>query len=274
MSRLKLTILTMLGAGLLPMVAKAQPITHLYFGLAGSESTFEQSAVQASYSYLGGVEAFDLTSSNDEDGGWHLTYGYQFRKHWAVEAQIFDGGKYKMVGSHQVADQYLGYYTLGVLDAGGNVVEGDAVDVFASYDGYSVSTVHQQGLSVLGVGILPVTRWLYLKAKLGFGLVSSTSEVKIIDQFPDVLLLGSYEFDPVTGDPVIADVLFPGGESKRSGTATDTSIPLIYGLEASLRWQRDWDISLFWQVFSEVDGGFFGDSADLETMGVQVTFHY
>ena len=264
-----LVILGGIGSGVY-----AQPVTHIYVGVAGLQGEFEREGSSEDFNFFGGTETFSVAPTDSEDKGWAITYGYQFRKHFAVEAQLFDGGEYKQVGTHSVDSAILGVFSRYVVDDNGEPTsETEEFAASVSYQGTAETTVKQRGFSVMGVGIWPVTQQFSLRAKLGFALISSESRVKYVDQFPEVLI-EDVLFVDANGVLYEDDLLYEGGKINESVSGTESEIPLLYGVEASFRFGRDWSVEAFWLRQQNVGGGFIGRSADLDLTGAQVTYHY
>jgi len=240
-SILLLTLLALAAA------SQAQPITHIYFGVGGFNVNYEREPSAYTGAFFGGTDTVAVTPEEDNDTGWHLVYGYQFRKHFAVEAQFFDAGKYSQRGTHVVNDAIVSWYNP------------DYTEARISYNGTTTTSVRQRGIAAMGVAILPLTQHFSLKAKLGFGFLNTTSEFRMVDDINADVLVGT-PFEP--------------GFYVLDGEQNETDIPLIVGAEASLRLGWDWGVSVFYQKISDVDGGVLSTGADLESAGIQVTFHY
>ncbi len=238
--------------------AIAQPITHTYFGVAALNGEYERSGTfnQDDFALSGfdisGFESYQLEPQSDEDQGWHLVYGYQFRKHFAVEAQFFDAGEYKQAGVHEFENFPIGNFVIDEeTDELGLILE--------SGQGRAVTSVRQRGLAALGVAIWPVTQQFSVRAKLGFALVSNESDIQV----RDVRSVFTNE----------GEVILENDQRRISGSRTETDLPVVLGVEAKLRWGRDWGLSVFWQRQNSVGGGIFGEDADLDVTGVQLTYH-
>jgi len=98
-----------------------------------------------------------------------------------------------------------------------------------------------------------------VRAKLGFALVSNESDIQV----RDVRSVFTNE----------GEVILENDQRRISGSRTETDLPVVLGVEAKLRWGRDWGLSVFWQRQNSVGGGIFGEDADLDVTGVQLTYH-
>lgn len=259
---------------LVPVNSVAQAITHIYIGAGGFKSEFERDGTSATFDFLGGQESFTLTPENVDDNGWQLTYGYQFRKHFAVEGVLFDAGEFQQRGAHSVDSALLGPFLRFVVDDQEQVIE-DTEEFFhpVSYDGVASTRTSFSGFSVIGVGIWPISQRFSLRAKLGFSFISGTTKYSTTDAFPDVVVEDVLFIDD-EGEIFADDYFIEGSQVRNSGTQRESDIPLVYGLSASYRFTRDLSVEAFWLRQQSVGGGILGRGGDLDVTGAQLIYHY
>ncbi len=236
--------------GFINYEAQAQPVTHMYFGVGGFSSQYDQPQYNYQNAYYDGIETITLAEGDNRDTGWQLVYGYQFRKHFAAETTFFDSGKYQQAGPRSVDD-----LTLSFVD----VDDGSILSGQISYNGSAQTSTRIRGIALSGIAIWPVTQQFSLKAKLGAVFLSTVSQLRI------------------TGDlteDVIQDLPLTAGTRVNRYEQSESSIPLMFGLEASYKVGWDWGVSLFWHRISDVDGGILSGESDLDMAGVQFTLHY
>ncbi|BFM09068.1 hypothetical protein [Halioxenophilus aromaticivorans] len=236
--------------GFLGYEAQAQPVTHMYFGVGGFNSQYEKPSYNYVGTYFDAVEAISLAQSTEDDLGWQLVYGYQFRKHFAVEAHFFDGGKYQQAGPRSIDGLTLTF---------SNPETQQQLVGQISYEGEAKTTTRLRGISAMGVAIWPVTQSFALKAKLGLAFLSTQSEL---------LTTGEITDDVIQGLPLAV------GTRVSKYDQNETKVPLMFGLEASYKVGWDWGMSLFWHRVNDVEGGLLSGESDLDMAGLQVTFHY
>lgn len=229
--------------------ALSQPITHQYFGVGVYQSTFDSQDVHYQEAFLSGSEAITLSSNDDDDTGWQLVYGYQFRKHWGVEAQLFDSGDFVQAGPRRVDDLDIVFFP------------GTDEQFFGSlsFNGQTTSTNNIRGFSIVGTAVWPVTQGLSVKGKLGLGFVNTTSDLRITS---------------VITEQDIGDLPLAPVSSVDSFEITESDVPIIYGLEANYKIGWKWGIGAFWHRMQGIEGGELNGETDVDMAGVQVLFNY
>lgn len=229
--------------------ANAQPVTHVYFGVGGFKTHFERESIAVRDDFFDGTLTTTLAAGDDSDSGWQLVYGYQFRKHWGIEAHFFDAGKYQQDGPRQIDD-------VTFLFQSGTDEEFTAP---LSFGGSASKTTRVRGITVLGAAVWPVTQSFSLKAKLGFSFLSTRSDVQLTS------VITEQDLGDLPAEPVATRTSFEQNES---------DLPIVYGLEASFKVGWDWGIAAFWHRMVDVNSGDLSDTADIDITGVQVTFNY
>lgn len=225
--------------------AWSQAITHLYFGVGGYETTYERDSNEQGVVAGDFSDTFRLTPVDDTDSGWRILYGYQFRKHFAVEGGYFSSGEFTQTGSREVLN-------FPVVD-----VFGDEFSV--DFGGPATTTTEHQGFTLSGLATWSVTKRLSVKAKLGVAFLTVDSTVRWVDQLPEVDL---------------GDVVLEAVDSRRSVSQTDSHLPIIVGANISYQVTRDWGLTVFAERMVDVEGGLFSDSADIDKLGAQLIYRY
>ena len=247
---ISLVLIAIVVWGFLGYEAQAQPVTHLYFGVGGFNSQFDKPQYNYQGNYFDATETITLAEGDNSDTGWQLVYGYQFRKHFAVEGTLFDSGKFEQSGTRQVDDLTLEFI---------NLVTGDTITGQISYGGTAQTSTRIRGVGVTGLAILPVSQQFSLKAKLGLVFLTSASQLRLTGDITD---------------DVVQDLPLDTGTRVSRFEQSETNVPLMFGLEASYKVGWDWGVSLFWHRINDVDGGYLSGDSDLDMAGLTFTMFY